>query len=155
MQDFKIAFLSNFFTFRFFLIQIQKLSFFIRIFNDIVIFVLKRCTGHANWLILSNGYYGAMIATNLKNCILFLMYRSLWVLTSVFWTLCKLSFLIRHFKSSPIKCLWIYLCFLVHLFLNFLLPSSLKSLSIFHILFSSNFFLSSVQYQIIFQGRYL
>ena len=99
MQDFKIALLSNFFAFTFFLIQIQKLSLFIRIFPDIVIFVLKRCTGHANWLILSNGYHGAMIATNLKNCILFLMYRSLWVLTSVFWTLCNFSFLIQHFKA--------------------------------------------------------
>lgn len=48
MQDFKIALLSNFFAFTFFLIQIQKLSLFIRIFPDIVIFVLKRCTGHAN-----------------------------------------------------------------------------------------------------------
>ena len=93
MQGVGIALLSNFFTFRFFISLIQRLSFFsiIRIF--ICMGVLSQVLLF-NWLILSflwflSFSFSPVIAVRwlllaVDVALLFIVYWSVWVLTSVF-----------------------------------------------------------------------
>ena len=92
MQDFGIILLSNFFTFWFFVIVIQRLSFFvIRIFNDValVISLAIELIDIELLLVLIIFFFAlAVVAQHLllavDDCIIFLICCLVWVPTSVF-----------------------------------------------------------------------
>ena len=105
MQGVGIALLSNFFTFRFFISLIQRLSFFsiiIRIF--ICMGVLSQVLLF-NWLVLSVLWFLSFsfspvitvrwLLLAVDVAVLFIVYWSVWVLTSVF-----LDVIIRMFRYT-------------------------------------------------------
>ena len=137
---------SIFLCFRFFIIRIQRLSFFIiRIFIDIFYFnfyfmVLSQVSLFS-WLILSFFWFLSFsfalviiswwLLLAMHFCILFLVCWSAWVLTSVIWMLCNLNVLAYDFKRFPMKYLWTYISFYFLLFKT-IFPFSVD-LEVFHI----------------------